>query len=69
MDDVRIKSVLKRAETLGLNGYDYLEKIASFDTVEKFQGWKNGLNSRDGFIVERLGRNNYLKVRNALRAE
>jgi hypothetical protein len=67
MDDVRIKSVLERAEKVGLDGYAIIEKVGSFDNVEGFQSWKNGLDEVGSYVVARLGRNNYLKVRNAMR--
>lgn len=67
MSDVRIKSVLERADKKGVDGYAILEKIGSFDTVEEFQAWKNSLDTETAIIVERLGRTNYLKVRNAMR--
>ena len=69
MDDVRIKSVIERAEKVGLDGYAILETVGSFDTVEQFQSWRNELNESHAFIVARLGRVNYLKVRNAMRYE
>jgi hypothetical protein len=67
MDDVRIKSVLQRAEKVGIDGYAIIEKVGSFDNVETFQSWKNSLDEKTAHVVARLGRNNYLKVRNALR--
>lgn len=67
MCDVRIKSVIERAEKVGINGYEVLETVGSFDNVEGFQAWKNSLQGDSAYVVERLGRVNYLKVRNAMR--
>ena len=69
MCDVRVKSVIERAEKIGVDGYAILETVGSFDNVEGFQSWKNGLDETTSYIVARLGRINYLKVRNAMRYE
>lgn len=64
--DVRLKSVYTRATELGFTAQvaeQILEQIGSFPNVESFQAWKNKLGPDMAYIVERVGANNYRKMR------
>lgn len=64
--DTRLKSVYVRAEKLGYTkevATEILEMIGSFKNVENFMSWKNSLSDEMKFMVERVGPNNYRKMR------
>jgi hypothetical protein len=69
-DDVRIKGLIARAESLNVDAHVVLEKISNFPSVETFQAWKKALINDDtetAYIVERIGGNNYRKIRSMMR--
>lgn len=64
--DVRLKSVYKRVNELGFTpevAEQILSQIGSFANVEQFMFWKNQLTDEMAYIVERVGANNYRKMR------
>ena len=64
--DTRLKSVYKRATELGFTpevAEQVLSQIGSFPNVEQFMFWKNQLTDEMAYIVERVGANNYRKMR------
>ncbi len=64
--DVRLKSVYTRAIEVGFTpeiGKQILSQIGSFPNVEQFMGWKKQLTGKMAYIVERVGANNYRKMR------
>ena len=64
--DTRLKSVYTRASELGFTpavAEQVLEQIGSFRNVEQFMFWKNQLKDEMAYMVERVGANNYRKMR------
>ena len=64
--NVRLKSVYTRAVEMGFTpevAEQILSQIGSFPTVEQFMGWKKQLTGKMAYIVERVGPNNYRKMR------
>ena len=64
--DVRLKSVYTRAKEMGFTpevAEQILSQIGSFPNVEQVMGWKNKLTGKMAYIVERVGANNYRKMR------
>ena len=64
--DTRLKSVYTRASELGFTpeiAEQILSQIGSFKNVEQFMFWKNQLTDEMAYIVERVGANNYRKMR------
>ena len=67
VDNVRIRSILDRSYEKSMNGHKLIEVIAGFESVEKFQAWKNQVSDNTAYVIERVGGNNYRTIRNAYR--
>ena len=69
-DDGRNSGLIERPKTLNIEPNDVLETIALFPNVESFQAWKKSLindNVDMSYVFERIGGNNYSKIRDVVR--